>query len=131
MVLVENCLAQAEQSLNLIDWIPYASSFSGMVRILASAVEVAAGVALAALRSIQILLTNSGTYSGAMEEGLLYSLHGLGNIARGALAMIPFWNLLLIVHDTFLGRMNYPDEKMEPGVYPLMTAYRLVSPIGV
>lgn len=124
---IENQVAHAEQQLNPIDWVPLASTFSGLLRILAGAVEVAAGIVFPLLKILHILLTNRGSYCDAIPKGCLYSIHGVANIARGVIALIPGVNLLLFIHDKHLGRMNYPEETMRPGVYPLMTAYKLVQ----
>lgn len=126
MRLIENYVARAEQLLNPVDWVPYAASFSGMIRILAGGVEVHAAVAYTAVKIVEILLTGRGRYFNAFVKGFNYALHGLGNILRGAIAMLPWVNLALFFHDNYLGRMNYPEETMRKNVYPIMTAYRLV-----
>ena len=124
MHTVEHGIAQVEQLLNYIDWIPGISSFSGMIRILAGEVQVAAGVALAALKVFYIVLTGNGNYLRAIGQGLTYSLHGLGNISRGMIALISIVNLLLYVYDKRIGRMNYEGEIMKLDVYPIMTAHQ-------
>lgn len=127
MVNVENRVAQIEQFLNPIDWIPCIASFSGMVRILAAGVQVAAGFAFAALKCFYVVMTGRGSYSRALEEGFNYSFHGLANITRGSIAMIPIFNMILFIYDKKVGRVNYEGEKMNPKVYPIMTAHRLVA----
>lgn len=126
MVSVENGLATLEQTLNPIDWVPYVSSLSGMVRILAWSVEVVAGMALAALKMCAIVWTGKGYYSDALQEGLLYSFHGVANITRGAIALLPGINLSLFFYDNYVGRVNYEGETLWKGVYPIMTAHKLV-----
>ena len=117
MKLIENYVARAEQLLNCADWIPFVSSFSGMVRILASSVQLAASIAFTMLAA---MLTNN--WSDAGEQGFIYCIHALGNTLRGALAMLPgLGNALLFAHDWKLGRMNYPEEVLVKKVYPLMT----------
>ena len=118
---VENYVAHAEQIINRFDWIPYVSSLSGMVRILAGAVEVAAAIVFTYLKIVHNLLTGRARVGQALEQGYTYSLHGFANIARGVLAMHPWWNLFLALHDWKLGRFNYPEEMMRPGVFPLRT----------
>jgi hypothetical protein len=127
MKAVENYVACAEQLLNPFDWVPYISSISGMVRILAGAVQVAATLVFAAIRVIQALLTPRGSVRRNLELPAKYMAHAFTNIGRGALAIHPWWNLLLAFHDWKLGRFNYPDETMRPGVYPLATAYKLAQ----
>lgn len=127
MQLIENYVARAEQMINPFDWIPYVASLSGMVRILAGAVQVAAAIVFTYLKIIHNLLTGKARVGLALEQGYTYSLHGFANIGRGALAIHPWWNLLLIIHDWKLGRFNYPHETMKPGVYPLATGYKLAQ----
>lgn len=127
MQLIENYVARAEQLINPFDWFPYVASLSGMVRILAGAVEVAAAIAFAYLKIAHNLLTGRGGVFQALKQGSIYALHGLANIGRGALAMHPWWNLLLAIHDWKLGRLNYSQETVSPGVYPLATAYQLAQ----
>ncbi len=124
MRVAENMIAQVEQGMNPIDWIPYISGVSGIVRATIGLVEVVAGLAFAALKTFHIILTGKGFYSDAISQGLTYSMHGLGNILRGEIAMTPFWNLALFVYDKYVGRMDYEEEMLKKGVYPLMTAHR-------
>lgn len=117
---VELYMANAEQHLNPIDWIPFISNFSGMIRVVAGMAQVVAGIAFAFLRGVFLCSPK------AFKEEMVFSLHGLGNIFRGTIALFPGINLILAVHDYYFGRMNYRHEKMLQGVYPLMTAPRLV-----
>ena len=124
MNLVDNILAKTEQFFNPIDKIPIATSFTGMIRILAGGVEVVAGIVFGTLSA----LFSSSTYQKqAFKQGCIYSLHGIGNIARGSICMIPFVNISLYLYDAKIGRMNYPNETMNYDVYPLMTAYLVVN----
>jgi hypothetical protein len=121
MNYIDNYLARTEQLLNPVDWIPYASSFSGMVRILTGGVETIAGMALAYIRLTGALFEKNWKWrwKAELNEGLTYSFHGLANMIRGAIAMCPGLNLVLFFHDQQLGRFNYPFEKIRSGVYPL------------
>lgn len=128
MRLIENYVASAEQLLNPVDWIPYVACYSGMIRILAGAVEIVAGFIFAYLKIVYNLLTlKQPRICDALVQGYLYSLHGVANVCRGALAIFPGLNLLLLLHDQKLGRFNYPQEQVRPGVYPIATAYKIAS----
>jgi hypothetical protein len=124
---VENRIAQVEKFFNPIDYIPGISGLSGMTRLLAGMIQTIAGVAFAALKVFQIILTGRGNYSQVIKQGLTYSLHGLGNIGRGCVALLPIVNCFLLVYDKYVGRMNYNHEVVSPNVYPIMTAHRLVA----
>jgi hypothetical protein len=125
MRVIENLAAEVEQRLNPVDYIPVASSFSGIFRIYLGAAEVAASVAFIALNILGVLFLNKGKMRAIVTQGLNYSLHGIGNVARGAIAMLTGINLLLFVYDLKIGRMNYDQEELRPHVYPIMTAHRL------
>jgi len=123
--LIENYVARSEQLLNHVDWIPYVASISGMVRVLAGGVEIAAALAFVYLK-LAYNLVNYGRaqFAHTLKQGYTYSLHGVANIIRGAIAIHPWWNLILIAHDWRLGRYNYPQETVPSGVYPLATAHK-------
>lgn len=121
--MVQNVIASAEKLLNVVDRVPFFGSFPGMIRILAGMVQTIAGIIFAYLKSIYLALTYSSfKIKEAIEEGTVHFIHGLANIMRGAIAMLPVVNLSLAFYDYKLGRYNYPDEKMEQGVYPIATA---------
>ena len=126
MLHIDNYIARTEQFVNRIDYVPYISSFSGMIRILTGGLEIIAGVALAAFHLLQNLFKVDVDYLEIANRGLIYSLHGFGNIMRGAIAMVPGWNLTLLIHDRYLGRMNYPQEYVKEGVYPMLHSSPLV-----
>ena len=123
MNAIENRVAKIEQLINPLDWVPIVSSFSGMVRILAGEIQILAGAIFAAMKILSIMLTAKGNYWQAIGQGLNYSIHGAGNMVRGAIAMLPPLNMTLFIYDNYIGRMNYLREKMSPNVYPIMTAY--------
>ena len=126
MRLLENYVARAEQLLNPFDWIQYVSSLGGMSRVIAGAVQIAASIIFAYLK-VAYNLVNRRRVVDALKEASVYAMHGAANIVRGAFAIHPGWNLLLAVHDWKLGRLNYPEETVKPGVYPLATAYKLAQ----
>lgn len=121
--MVQNVIASGELLLNKVDRIPFFGSFPGMIRILAGVVQTIAGIVFAYLRSIYFALSSSSfKIKEAIQDGTIHMIHGLANVMRGAIAMLPVINLTLAFYDYQLGRYNYPDEKMEPGVYPIATA---------
>jgi len=97
-----------------------------MIRILAAEVEIAAGFAFAMLKVAQSVLDDKWSTFSRLKIGLGYSLHGTANLCRGAIAMVPVINLLLLFYDGAVGRFNYEKEKMRKNVYPLTTAHELV-----
>lgn len=130
---VDRSLAKAEQFLDCIDKIPYFSSFSGIVRFLAGEAILVSAVALLALKVFQSLFVASpdGSFGRTWEvlcEGkpaLVYALHGIVNIGRGLIAVIPWVNLIFWITPYWIGRFNYEHEIVEPQIYPLATAWKI------
>ncbi|MBX7065755.1 MAG: hypothetical protein K1X28_00850 [Parachlamydiales bacterium] len=126
--MIQNAIATVEQFINPIDRVPFFASFSGMVRILAGAVQAIAGIVFAYLKSIFSLFTKSNEkIRHAINLGTIHCIHGLANVVRGAIAMIPVVNLVLAFYDYKMGRFNYPDETLLPDVYPIATARKLAQ----
>ncbi len=119
---VDNHIAKLEQFFNPIDCIPFFGSYTGMIRILAGSVQIIAGVIFGLFKAI---FSSNRRYLEAFKQGYIYSLHGAANVLRGSIAMLPGINLILFIHDKYLGRMNYPEETLREKVYPLSTGYKL------
>ncbi len=124
MHCVQQRLAKMELVLNPIDRIPMIASFSGMIRILAGGVQMVAGTAFALIRSMYSYLQWHRDYRDKLQEGVNHSLHGLLNIVRGAIALLPPVNLLLWVYDFKVGRINYYYETLTPNTYPLASHFQ-------
>ena len=121
---VENYIAKAEQTLNPIDWIPFIASYSGMVRILAGAVEIAVAAIFAYIAVARIVMAGRrDSFKRIFKEVNYYSFHGALNIGRGALAMLPIANLLLALYDWKIGRVNYICEDRKSGVFRIATQF--------
>lgn len=118
---LEDTWARTEKFLNVTDLIPVCSicTCSGMLRLVMGMVQVVAG-AIFALYKILMGLPHKQNFTFLQARvGAGHVLHGYANMVRGAVAITPGINLLLLFYDGFVGRWNYPDEKMEHGVYPL------------
>lgn len=116
---VDRTLAKGELFFNPIEYIPFISSYPGMIRIQAGIVQIIAGVAFAALKIIHALLNDNLLTFKESWNGIAYSLHGLANMARGCIAVFPGINLSLFIFDHYIGRLNYRFEPMEKNFYPL------------
>ncbi|MES2273510.1 MAG: hypothetical protein V4487_04910 [Chlamydiota bacterium] len=125
-------LVQIEQFLNPFDWVPKISvfcalsTFSGAARILIGSIEVVAGIAFALLRVMQSLLDGKMATFRQTKQGICYSLHGCANIGRGLIAMSPV-NPILLLYDTYVGRLNYTYEIVKEGIYPIVRGYEIGS----
>lgn len=121
MRCMERTAAHAEKFLNPIDKVPFVSSYSGVARILAAEVQIAAGIAFAALKAFMALLEGRWHRLYEAKQGLVFCLHGILNIIRGAIAIFPFiGNAALISWDFQVGRMEYRSEAVPNSVYPII-----------
>lgn len=126
--MIQNVIAKTEQIINPADRIPVLGSFTGMIRLLAGTVQILAAIAFAYVKTIFLLLTAPRfKFQEGVNEGIIHCFHGFANLVRGAIAMLPGFNLLFFVYDYKIGRFNYPDEILMPGVYPIGTAKRLLQ----
>lgn len=123
---MEQTAARCERFLNPIDKIPYLSSYSGVVRVLAAQVQIIAGLAFAAIKAFMALLEGNTWRLYEAKEGLVFCLHGLMNYIRGAIALFPFiGNLILFAYDYRFGRMEYRHEVVPFNVYPIIRNFVL------
>ncbi len=120
---VDRILSRCERYCNPVDAIPYISAYSGLVRIGAGMVEMAAGAALALIKVMHALLKDSCDVFQDSWKGISYSIHGAANVTRGTIAVFPWFNLLLPIYDYKIGRFNYLFEIVHPDVYPLNQDY--------
>ncbi len=123
---VDNHISKVEQFLNPIEWIPKISIAGGVIRILLGTMETVAGFALMVFKIMQGIVDGKVSTFQESQRGVVYSLHGCANIARGVVAVTPL-NLLLLVYDAYIGRLNYQFEVMQEGVYPIVSAYQMAQ----
>lgn len=112
MIAIENYAAKCEQLLNPIDWVPVVCTHSGVVRVLAGLVEIAALPIFLYARCTHLLLTTEkGNFFLALSEGFNYLLHAITNIFRGILA-INQATVLFLLYDNMFGRFHYTHENI-------------------
>jgi hypothetical protein len=116
-------LEQIESALNKLGWIPGISIVSGTVREGLGYVEILGGLAAAALRNIAASITSDKAAKERLykqaEVELSYAINGLGNVVRGNIEKLPFWDLwaiavnkaVLFTYDLLQVRMNYGHEE--------------------
>lgn len=112
-------LSQFEKALNVAGYIPIVSSVSGAVRVLYGKIEVVAAVGTAAISALKALFSDargSKEWFGRSVMALDYALHGVANIVRGYIEMVPFLGLALCLpYDHCLEeRVTYPTERRVP-----------------
>ncbi len=109
-------LSISEQWLNIAGYIPGVSSVSGALRIAGGKTEIIGAVGASAIVALAAL---SAADSAERRQGLrravtiltTYLLHGIANVFRGSIEMIPFLSLMTCLPYDLLGnRFTYPHE---------------------
>jgi hypothetical protein len=81
-------------------------------------VEIAAGLVFATLNLLKGICTLNRSAFRNMVRCLEYSLHGLTNIVRAGVEVLPLSFTLTLAYDATVGRMNYRQESLGRGIYP-------------
>ena len=109
-------LGVGEQWLNIAGYIPGVSSASGALRIGGGKTEVIGAIAGSAIVALAAL---SAPNAAEKRQGLrravtiltTYLLHGIANVFRGSIEMIPFLSLVTCLpYDLLKHRLTYPHE---------------------
>jgi hypothetical protein len=118
-----------ETGLNYAGYIPLVSSLSGSLRIQYGKIEVIGAIATGALLAGQAFFEQNGEerskkLNRAVEVLTTYATHGVANIFRGILEMIPFLSLVVCLpYDLMKNRFIYPQEERAK-LRPLQEAFR-------
>ncbi len=113
---LNNIQGVVETGLNYAGYIPLVSTLSGAIRINYGKIEVIGAIASAALIAIRAFANDSQTERAeqlnlALQVITAYSLHGIANIFRGILEMVPFLSLVTCLpYDLLKHRFSYPRE---------------------
>ncbi len=117
-------LDKFEHGLNVAGYIPFVSSFSGGVRAIMGKIEVIGALATAAIMAIGALFNPNAAQRQAQlsksgEIAVKYSWHGVANILRGALEIVPFLSLVTCLpYDLMGNRVSYfRENSSNPGVF--------------
>lgn len=103
-----------EGGLNIAGYIPIVSTFSGSLRINYGKLEVIGSIVAAALITVRALfLANASDRDRELKRAIdvftHYSLHGIANIIRGILEVVPFVSLVTCLpYDLSGKRFAYP-----------------------
>jgi|GEM_PF-1866749 len=89
------------KNLNKWDTYPVVSTiYSGPLRIIASAVQIVAGASLTIVSALFGWINGSDIWKQDITINAKEILHGIGNLARGSVALIPcVGNLLIYLYD--------------------------------
>jgi hypothetical protein len=97
---LDETLGGFEKGLNVLGYIPGVSTFSGTIRILYGKIEIISGLAIALISSC--FRANDRQIAHGME----LVVHGIANLGRGLVELIPFFNLICIPYDMY-NRFEY------------------------
>lgn len=117
---LDRTLSTLEHGFNIAGYIPILSSGSGVLRAVLGKIEVIGAIAVAALIAVKALF-NPDAYARdaeikkAVEVLVTYSLHGVANIFRGIIEIVPLLSLATCLpYDISGNRFTYPLE-VQPG----------------
>lgn len=126
LLQADQFLSNVESALNRSGWIPIVNFISAPIRMLVGKIEVLASVLFAAITFVQAVLKRDRYLLSKTVDILTYSLHGLANMVRAAVEIVPLSFFATLFYDAMIGRCNYRYETMEVGVYPLIhSPYRI------
>ena len=119
LVKIDPFLGRLETTLNRCGWIPIVNFISAPLRMLVGKIEVIVSLFLAFFSFLQAAVKQDRYLLLRTQHILSYSLHGLSNMVRAAVEIVPFSFYLTLLHDTYIGRFNYQYETLGRGIYPL------------
>lgn len=116
---LDKTLATVEKFLDVAGYIPVVSTFSGAFRIKYGKVETVASVGLSAVSALYaVCKQDQAERARGLDravEVLTYSIHGIANVFRGAIEMVPFLSLFTCLpYDLLKARFTYPRENANP-----------------
>lgn len=112
----EKILSQAEQALNLIGYIPFISAFSGAIRSTGGCFQFLSGLCLSAyfFCVLAFAKTKNIKHLFYLKTSFSHALHGIANIIRAKIEIVPFLSLILCLpYDRlFQKRFKYAAENL-------------------
>ena len=114
----DQLLGKIETHLNTISWTPVFHYIGAPLRMIVGKVELAAGIVFAALNLLKGICTLNRSAFRNMVRCLEYSIHGLANLLRAGIEVLPLSFALTLTYDATVGRMNYRQEQLGRGIYP-------------
>ena len=111
---IDKCFTAGEKAFNILGWVPFISSATGPVRMIAGKVMAIAAAVLAAATFAAGYIMNDQKLIQKADQFAGYIWHGLGNFVRGFIESIPIaGNLATILYDSEPdARMRYKDEPL-------------------
>lgn len=122
---LDKTLGVFEKGLNYAGYVPLVSTFSGELRINYGQIEIIGGIIAGALTAIAALFNPNEEerkqgLNKAVEIIINYSLHGMANIFRGVIEMIPFLSwFTCLPYDLAGHRYTYQYENASPTANPI------------
>jgi hypothetical protein len=119
----DKSFAASEKALNVLGWVPFVSTLSGGVRMMAGKIQAVAFAVFASLLFVYAYLSNNQKLLAAADRLTTYIWHGMANVCRGFVEMIPIGgNIATILYDADpASRLRYPSEAARPAhLIPLL-----------
>ena len=108
---LERSLAKVETGFNIAGYVPIVSSMTAPFRASYGKVEIIAALVCATYKFAEGAVTASGeSFRESMRIANMAG-HGLANIGRSVVELIPFINLLALLYDLIGLRITYLGEE--------------------
>ncbi len=108
--MAENIAAHTELDFNKNGYIPIFSSVTGGMRIINGMVHVIIGISKI-IFAVQTDIFRNFNYRNKIFKGFYFTAHGISNILRGAIELIPVvGNIAMIIYDIVMPRFKYDLE---------------------
>jgi hypothetical protein len=103
--------AEIERTLNVLEWIPAINIGVGAIRLVYGITQIISGIVKANLCLLSDLFIRSNLGFGfRTSKHISYTIHGVGNVIRGALQVLFIGWLIFLIHDLIGIRYRYPVE---------------------
>jgi len=114
-------LANFEETLNTLGYIPIVSTASGSVRIVYGSLETVAGNVSCVYKGCQYFITGNREHRNQAAAHYLYAVHGALNVQRGIVEFVPIiGNTVVFLYDKAARlRANYTYEQISPKTLPI------------
>ncbi len=117
-ISLDHSFASLETALNRLDRIPILSTPSALIRFTLGKIQILAGLTFSGAYAILHLLSQSHTSLFHARQAAQYMGHGIANMLRALVVVVPGVNLLSWAYDYHVGRVIYACEDKSSS-YPL------------
>jgi hypothetical protein len=114
---VQQYLGGLETLLNRGSWIPIVHFVTGAMRGVLAKIQIVMSIAMICLRIALALVITDRSLPWKIKQSLIFLDHGLANLFRAGIEILPYSCYATLSYDALIGRYNYPEETKPHDVY--------------